>query len=163
MPREKREIMLALVGLLLVAGIGFVIVQAGGVRSSGQLVGWLRVSVHRKMFPEQNAERPTYDDTAKGSVALANLIGQLRVGWPSEGVTVVHEAAREVASGLLHHDDIEVGDLDHGKFVPWAMKPWEAEERVRAELMATHDFFADPARIVFQRKPAPPPPRPKRP
>ena len=144
-------------GLLGLVVLGMVVVQLGGLHGLSRLPSWLGAGIHRKIFPEQNAERSTYEETVKGPVALATMVSQLHIAWPGESVAVVHGAAFEVAAHLLHHSDIEVGDLENGKFVPWPVKPWAAEEKIRAELMAQPGFFANERHIVFRRATAPTP------
>ncbi len=144
---------LLLGGLLAVIGLGVALVQSGAGHASRQLVGWLGFDLHRKLFPEQDAAGPTYDETAKGPLALAALVGQLRAAWPGESLAVVHGAACDVATGLLHHRDIEVGSLTGGKFVPWPMSRWAAEEKIRREVMAMPGLLTDETDYVFRRKP----------
>jgi hypothetical protein len=153
--REKNQVGVAFLALLILVGIGSVLFQSGGARSVRQYVAWISFDIHRKLFPEQNAAGPTYDETAKGPVALASIVRQLHRGWPDEGVSVVHHAAREVATGLLHHDDIQVGNLVGGKFVPWRLTPWAAAEKIDTELKAMPDFLIDETRYVFRRKESP--------
>ncbi|HTZ20746.1 MAG TPA: hypothetical protein VMC06_07680 [Opitutaceae bacterium] len=153
--QAKSQIGVAFLALLILVGIGIVLVQPDWARSVRQYVAWISFDLRQKLFPEQNAAGPTYDETAKGPVALASVVSQLHRGWPDAGVSVVHGAAREIATGLLHHDDIEVGDLAGGKFVPWRMTPWAAAEKVDAELKSMPDFLTDETHYVFRRKVTP--------
>lgn len=153
--RGKIRIGWVVAGLLVLAAV--VMVLPDGGRSARQLGGWFYFGIQRKLYPEQDAARAIYEETAKGPVVLATLVGQFRVAWPSETVAVVHGATCDVATELLHRDDIEVGDLVGGRFVPWVMKPWEAEDAIRAELIAKRDLLTDGTRFVFRRKPAPVP------
>ena len=66
----------------------------------------------------------------------------------------VHGFVREVAACLLHYDDVEVGDIESGKFVAWNLEACDADERIDSELMAMDDFLADDTRYVFRRKTA---------
>jgi hypothetical protein len=54
----------------------------------------------------------------------------------------------------LHHDDVEVGDVRDGGFVPWSLPAWDADERIDAELMAMHTFLDDESHYVFRKRPA---------
>jgi hypothetical protein len=153
--REKNRMSWVLAGLPGLIALGTVVVQSGGVHGASQLPGWLGSSVRRKIFPEQYGAGLIHDELAKAPVALATLVGQFRVAWPGEGVAAVHSAAMEVAADLLHQGDVQVGDLEAGKFVPWPIKPWAAEEKIRAELLAQPGFYANDRQIVFRRKPAP--------
>lgn len=145
---------LGMAGLLVAIGVGAILVQPGGLRASRQMAEWFGSHVRRKMFPEQNAAGPTYDDTAHGPVALAGVIARMHASWPGESVAVVHGAACEVVAGLLHQRDIEVGSLESGKFVSSSMSPWQAEEKIRGELGAMPTLLTDESRYVFRRKPA---------
>ena len=84
---------------------------------------------------------------------LACLVRELRAKWGDEhGVLAVHGFVREVATCLLHRDDVEVGDLHKGRFVPWQTEPWHADEKIDTELMAMTAFLDDEARYVFRKK-----------
>lgn len=84
---------------------------------------------------------------------LAYLVRDLRAKWGAKhGVPSVHGFVREVATCLLHHDDIEIGHLEAGKFVPWQLDPWYADERIDRELMAMSVFLDDETLYVFRRK-----------
>ena len=65
---------------------------------------------------------------------------------------MVHHAAIEVAVGLLHHSDIEVGSQVEGAFVPWRMPAWKAAEKIRNEISAASGFMTQEGRYVFRRK-----------
>lgn len=85
---------------------------------------------------------------------LAYLVRELRSKWGAEhGVPSVHGFVREVATCLLHHADVEVGDLQAGRFVPWQPEPWVADERIDRELMGMTAFLDDEARYIFRKKP----------
>jgi len=84
---------------------------------------------------------------------LACLVRELRAKWGAEhGVLSVHGFVREVANCLLDHADVEVGDLQEGRFVPWHLEPWDADERIDRELMAMTTFLDDEARYMFRQK-----------
>jgi hypothetical protein len=84
---------------------------------------------------------------------LACLVRELRVKWGAEhGVPSVHGFVREVATCLLHRDDVEVGDLEAGRFVPWQLEPWDADERIDRELMEMSAFLEDETRYIFRKK-----------
>jgi hypothetical protein len=84
---------------------------------------------------------------------LAWLVRELRAKWGDEHrVLAVHGLVREVATCLLHREDVEVGDLHEGRFVPWQTEAWHADERIDTELMAMTAFLDDEARYVFQKK-----------
>lgn len=113
---------------------------------------WRVASTYRSVFPEQNPERPVYDDTAKSPVDLAQFVQKARVAWPKADAGMVHQAAVEVAVGLLHHSDIEVGSRVGGAFVPWRITAWNAAEKIRNEMSAANGFLTEEGQYVFRRK-----------
>ena len=87
-------------------------------------------------------------------VAAAHLVRELRSRWGVEhSVGSVHGFVRETATCLLHRDDVEVGDVTAGRFVPWQLAPWDADERIDAELMAMDLFLDDDNKYVFRKRP----------
>jgi len=60
---------------------------------------------------------------------LAEFVAKSRLAWPQAEVGGVHEAAVDVAVGLLHHSDIEVGSTVGGVFVRWEISDWQAAEK----------------------------------
>ena len=95
-----------------------------------------------------------YGRLSAGPVAAAHIVRDLRSRWGVEhGVGSVHGFVREVASCLLHHDDVEVGDWKAGTFVPWKLPSWDADERIDSELMAMDEFLDDETRYVFRKRP----------
>jgi hypothetical protein len=87
-------------------------------------------------------------------VAAAHLVAELRDRWGVEhGVGSVHGFVREVATCLLHRDDVEVGDVAGGSFFPWTLEPWDADERIDRELMAMDSFLEDHSKYVFRIRP----------
>jgi len=113
---------------------------------------WSAGSMYRAVFPEQDPERPVYDDTAMAPVDLAAFVRQARVAWPQADYGTVHQAAIEVAAGLLHHPDIEIGSWAGGTFVPWRMTAWSAAAKIKRELSASHGYFSEEGRYVFRRR-----------
>ncbi len=86
-------------------------------------------------------------------VAAAHLVRELRFRWGVEhGVHSVHGFVREVATCLLRQDDVEVGDIREGLFVPWPLPQWAADDKIDAELTALESFLEDEDRCVFRRK-----------
>ena len=87
-------------------------------------------------------------------VSAAHLVRELRSRWGGEhSVCSVHGFVREVATCLLHHDDVEVGDVTAGRYVPWQLASWDADERIDAELMAMDLFLDDESKYVFRKRP----------
>jgi hypothetical protein len=95
-----------------------------------------------------------YSRLSKEPVPAAYLVRDLRRRWGSEhDAGSVHGFVREVATCLLHHDDVEVGDIAAGRFVPWMLEPWDASDKIDAELMAMQSFLNDDDKYVFRKKP----------
>jgi hypothetical protein len=94
-----------------------------------------------------------YSRLRSGPVSLASLVRELRGRWgPEHGILAVHGFLAEVATCLLHHDDVELGDAKEGRFVAWQLDPWEADHRLGAELTALGAFLEDESRYVFRKK-----------
>lgn len=90
-----------------------------------------------------------------GPIPAAHLVRELRSQWGVEhGVGSVHGFVREVATCLMYHDDVEVGDFNEGSFVPWQLLPEEADEKIDAELMAMEAFLDDESKYVFRKRQA---------
>jgi hypothetical protein len=88
-----------------------------------------------------------------GTVSSACLIRELRARWGNDhGVSSVHSFVREVATCLLHFEDVDIGHVEDGKFVAWTLDPWDADEKFDSALMAMDHFLENETRYVFQRK-----------
>src|SRR6476469_6838899 len=95
-----------------------------------------------------------YGRLSAGPVAAAHLVRELRKRWGvEEGVGSVHGFVREVAACLLHHEDVEVGDMRGGRFAPWSLAPWDADQRIDTELMTMESFLDDETQYVFRKRP----------
>jgi len=148
MPDERKSKFPIAFAVVLVVCFFGVLVWSGG----WLWAGFQAEQIQRAILPERKPEGNVYDATAKGPVSLANFVRELRVAWPGENVATVHAAACELATGLLHHGDIEVGSLEGKTFVPWSMSRWEAARKIDTELKSMHDFLQDENRYVFRRK-----------
>ena len=96
-----------------------------------------------------------YSQLTSQPVAAAHLVRELRSRWGVEhGVDSVHGFVREVATCLLHYDDVEIGDVTAGRFIPWQLPPWDADQRIDAELVAMDLFLDDEDKYVFRKRPA---------
>lgn len=113
---------------------------------------WTAKKIQREIYPEQIPEGPVYADTAKTPVDLAIFVRDARRAWPKAGVSVVHGATVDVATGLLMHPDIEVGSVVNGAFVAWRLSPWQASAKIREEIGGMSGFLSEPSRYVFRRK-----------
>ena len=113
---------------------------------------WTATKIQREIYPEQIPERPVYDETAKAPVDLATFVRDARRAWPKAGVSVVHGATVDVATGLLMHPDIEVGSFVNGTFMAWPLSPWRASAKIREEIAGMSGFLSESNRYVFRRK-----------
>jgi hypothetical protein len=105
------------------------------------------------MSQQSDMADAVYGRLSIGPVAVAHIVRELRSGWGAEhGVGSVHGFVREVATCLLHHDDVEVGDLKAGTFVSWQLPAWDADHRIDSELMAMRMFLDDETRYVFRKR-----------
>ncbi len=85
-------------------------------------------------------------------VVSADLVRELRARWGSDhGVGSVRRFVEEVVACLLHHDDVEVGDMAEGRFTPWSLEPWDAHKKIADELMSMDALFEDQTRYVFRK------------
>ena len=148
MSDERKSRFPVVFAIVAVVGLLAALVWSGGLRWAG----FQTEQARRLMHPERKPEVNVYTDTAKGPVSLANFVRELRVAWPGENLATVHAVASELATGLLHHSDIEVGSVDGGKFVPWPMPNWEAAQKIDAELKSMNGLFDDENRFVFRRR-----------
>ena len=95
-----------------------------------------------------------YSRLSTEPVPAAHLVREMRSRWGGDhGVGSVHGFVREVATCLLHHDDVEVGDIAAGRFVPWKLEPCDASDKIDADLMAMKSFLDDEEKYVFRKKP----------
>jgi hypothetical protein len=104
------------------------------------------------MSQQSDMADAVYSRLSTSPVAAAQLVRELRSRWGAEhGVGSVHGFVREVATDLLHHDDVEVGDLRGGQFVSWLLPAWDADERIDAELMAWTGFLTMKVSMFSER------------
>ena len=94
-----------------------------------------------------------YQRASVGPLPIAHLVRELRNKWGADfGVSSVHGFIREVAYCLLVHEDVLVGDIAEGRFVPWTLESSEAEQKIDRDLMSMGTFLDDETRYVFRRK-----------
>ncbi|RYD85062.1 MAG: hypothetical protein EOP84_03680 [Verrucomicrobiaceae bacterium] len=85
---------------------------------------------------------------------MAHIIHKLCSQWGAEqSVHSVHGFAREVATCLLHYDDVEIGELRDGRFLLWSLPAWDADQKIDAELMAMETLLSDESQYIFRKKP----------
>jgi hypothetical protein len=106
------------------------------------------------MSQQSDMAEIVYGRLSTGPVAIAQLVHELRRRWGADhGVGSVHGFIREVVTCLLHHEDIEVGDIRGGMFVPWSLPSWDAADKIDADLMAMSTFLDDESQYVFRMRP----------
>ena len=106
------------------------------------------------MSQQSDMAEDVYRRLSAGPVAVAHLVRELRGRWGVEhGVGSVHGFVREVVTCLMHHEDVEVGDVRDGRFVPWSLPSWDADQKIDAELMAMDLFLDDESQYVFRKTP----------
>jgi hypothetical protein len=97
-----------------------------------------------------------YEGLNRAPFPLARLVRELHAKWgEAHGVPSVHGFVREVATCLLYRGDVQVGDVEQGRFVPWQVEPEDADERIDRELMAMTAFLDDEAHYVFRKSAEP--------
>ena len=105
------------------------------------------------MSQQSDMADDVYRRLSSRPVAAAHLVRELRDQWGAgHGVGSVHGFVREVATCLLR-DDVEIGDVTAGRFVPWKLAPWDADQRIDTELMAMDSFLEDESKYVFRMRP----------
>ena len=94
-----------------------------------------------------------YDRLGSQPVAAAHLVRELRSRWGVEhGVKSVHGFVREVVTCLLLREDVEVGDITGGRFVPWPLPSCDTDDKIDADLMAMDSFLDDEEKYVFRKR-----------
>jgi hypothetical protein len=108
-----------------------------------------------RMSQQSDMADDVYGRLTTAPVSAASLVRELRRRWGVEhGVAEVHCFVREVIGCLLRHEDVEAGEMRAGRFVSWKLEPWDADDKVDAELMAMDVFLDDENKYVFQKRPA---------
>jgi hypothetical protein len=108
-----------------------------------------------RMSQQSDMADVVYSRLSTAPVSAAHLVRELRSCWGVEhGVGSVHGFVREVATCLLHHEDVEVGEVRGGMFVPWPLPSYDADDKIDAELMAMDTFLDDESQYVFRKIPA---------
>jgi len=90
-----------------------------------------------------------YEELSRAPFPLARLVRELHAKWGAgHQVPSVHGFVREVATCLLYRGDVQVGDVEGGRYVPWQVEPEDADGRIDNELMAMTAFLNDEARSL---------------
>jgi hypothetical protein len=94
-----------------------------------------------------------YHRLSSEPVAAAHLVRELRSRWgPEHSVGSVHNFVREAAACLLLHEDVEVGDVVTGRFVPWELASSDSDDKISEDLMAMDLFLDDESKYVFRKR-----------
>ena len=124
-----------------------------GVGSLHRAPQWIFSGAKLKLLPLEDASAGAhYDRTGRAPLPLATVVRELREAWPDQSLAVVHGAALEVGTALLHRSDIEAGALVDGKFVPSTSARWHFNEQMTTAVNASTVLFADERTYVFRRK-----------
>jgi hypothetical protein len=143
---------LSILAIALLAAVA-VLVAKYGVRSLHRAPAWAVAAVKLTLSLEQDPSAGAfYDRTGTGPLPLAAVVQEFRAAWPKENITLIHTAALEVGTALLHRSDIEIGEMIGGKFVPSPDAPWQTNEQMRSELSHASKPFENDRRYVFRRK-----------
>src|SRR3982751_2457870 len=116
----KGQRALPIIAVTLVVLLTFFIARFGA-GSLHRAPSWIFASVKLKLLPLEDASAgpsSAYERTKSGPLSLATMIKEMSDAWPKETIPVIHTAALEVATALLHRSDIEVGEIVDGKFMP---------------------------------------------
>jgi hypothetical protein len=151
-PKSGR--VLPVVATILLASIA-AFIWRNGASSLHRVPEWVFTSAKLKLLPLEDASagpNSAYERTKSGQLSLATMVKEIREAWPKENISLVHTAALEVATALLHRSDIEVGELVDGKFVPSKSPPWHDNERMLSEIQHSADLFQNDHVYVFRRK-----------
>jgi hypothetical protein len=106
------------------------------------------------MSQQSDMAELVYGRLSTGPVAAAHLVHELRGRWGAEhGVGSVHGFVREVVTCLLYHEDVEVGEIRDGLFIPWPIPSWEADDKIDADLMVMRTFLDNESQYVFRKRP----------
>jgi hypothetical protein len=125
----------------------------GSLASFYRMPAWVFDEARLRLSLKQDASAGGYHERAmKGPLALATIVAELHTAWPGESATVVNHVALEVAVDLLHHSDVEAGEIVGGTFRPLALPPWAVNQKIRADLLTSRDFFQDTDRYVFRKR-----------
>ncbi|MEO7415362.1 MAG: hypothetical protein ABIZ81_18610 [Opitutaceae bacterium] len=149
--QPKRGRVLPVVAAVFLGSI-VIFIWKNGVGSLHRSPAWAMAAIKLKLSLEPDASVGAYERTATGPFALATVIREFREEWPKESIALIHWAALEVGTALLHRGDIEVGELVGGKFVPSKFPPWHTNEKMLSEIQHSPDLFGNDRVYVFRRR-----------
>ena len=151
----RKKFPFELIAVLTLVSLALIIwrLPGGALTSVYRMPGWIFDGAKLRLALKQDAAAGGYHDrVVKGPLALATIVAEMRAAWPGESVKVVNHAALEVAGDLLHRSDVEAGEVVGGAFRPFPLPPWAVNQRIRADVLASRDFFQDADRFVFRKK-----------
>jgi hypothetical protein len=94
-----------------------------------------------------------YQRVKLGWVSLASLVDETRARWGAgHSIESVHHFVIEAIYLLLIHQDVDVGDIANGQFIPWVTGPLVAYVQIESKVMQVGTAFEDHDSIVFRIK-----------
>ena len=116
---------------------------------------WVEFSLglERAMSHQSDMADRVYDQLAQSEVSAAELVQELRSKWGLEHrAPEVHRFLEEVVACILHHDDVEVGEIRDGRFSAWRLEPCESRDKIARELLALDTFLDEKTQYVFRKR-----------
>lgn len=151
--KGKIPLEVGLIGVAILLALVAWRLPRGSLESAYRMPGWVFDGARLRLSLRQDASAGSYHERAqKGTLALATIVSEMRAAWPGEPAVVVNHTALQVATDLLHQSDVEAGEIVDGHFRPLALPPWVVNQRIRADVLASRDFFQEADRYVFRRK-----------
>lgn len=93
-----------------------------------------------------------YAKLSRTELPASYLVHVICEKWGSiANPSTVHLFVAESVACLLRNEDIEVGDVIEGKFIPWLIKPWDAAQKIEDEICSLGDYLADESQYVFRK------------
>jgi hypothetical protein len=105
------------------------------------------------MSQQSDKADAVYDRLAESDVSAAELVQELRARWgPDHKAPEVHGFVEEVAACILHHEDVQIGEVHDQRFSAWPLERWEVHDKFARELLALDAFLEDAKKYVFHRR-----------
>ncbi len=94
-----------------------------------------------------------YARLAGGPISAATLVRELRHRWgPDHRIASVHFFIVEAITCLLHHDDVEVGDLTPAGAFSWGLPPEDSSEKIETQLLSMTTWLEDETWCLLWKK-----------
>lgn len=104
------------------------------------------------MSQQSDMAKVVYGLLDERQVSAAELVRELRQRWGADHKTIaIHFFICEAAYCFMDQDDVEIGHIEAGQFVPWHMDPLDAYERFENEFTEIATDHDDDARYVFRK------------